>query len=329
MAQIIASPHRLSLAHIEQAAGVIDPIFLNSPQFESEPLSRALSTRLSLKVETLNPIRSFKGRGASFFAHKAAAALAGQRLVCASAGNWGQALAYVCRQRGWPLVVYSSTRVNPLKAERMRALGAELRLQGDDFDDAKQAARRFCADSGALFVEDGRETAIAEGAGTIAIEMLRGRMFDSPFDSVLIPLGDGALASGMGRWIKAHAPEVQVVGICARNADALAESWRTGRHVMRSSADTIADGIGVRAPVPEALVDLADTLDEVLLVSEDAMTQAMRLVFEHVGLVLEPAGAAGVAAVLEHAQLRSRALATVLTGSNVAPQLATRLKEFS
>jgi len=314
MAQIIASPHRLSLDRIEQAAGVIDPAFLNSPQFESEPLSRALGARLSLKVETLNPIRSFKGRGASFFVHEAAATLAGQRLVCASAGNWGQALAYVCRQRGWPLVVYSSTRVNPLKAERMRALGAELRLHGADFDEAKQAARRFCADSGGFFVEDGREAAIAEGAGTIAIEMLRGR----PFDIVLIPLGDGALASGMGRWFKAHAPEVRVVGICARNADALAESWRTGRRVVRSSANTIADGIGVRAPVPEALVDLADTLDEVLLVSEDAMTQAMRHVFEHVGIVLEPAGAAGVAAVLEHAELRSQALATVLTGSNVA-----------
>ena len=318
--QIIHAPHRLSLANIERAAARIDPVFLNSPQYECEPLSQALGAVLTLKVETLNPLRSFKGRGADFFAHENAARLAGRTLVCASAGNWGQALAYVCRARQWPVVVYCATTANPLKLARMRAMGAEVRLHGDDFDAAKDEAQRFCADSGACFVEDGREASIAEGAGTIARELLR----QTGFDAVLLPLGNGALLTGAGRWIKAHAPEVRVIGVAAQGADAMAVSWQQGRTVDRDSVHTIADGIAVRRPVPEALADMQGTVDEVLLVSDAAIERAMRLVFGSAGLVVEPAGVVGVAAVLEHPSLRSQRLATVLCGSNLTPEQMAR-----
>jgi threonine dehydratase len=307
------APHRLSLARIEQAARVIAPQFLDSPQYECEPLSQALGVRLTLKVETLNPLRSFKGRGASFWMHQQAGQLAGRTLVCATAGNWGQALAWLCRERQWPLVVYSATTANPMKIERMRAMGAEVRLFSDDFDAAKAEARRFSDETGACFVEDGREPGISEGAGTIGLELLRRRSFDA----VLVPLGNGALITGMGRWIKAHAPDVQVIGVCAAEADAMAASWRQGRVVDRSAAATIADGIAVRRPVPEAVADMAGTVDDVLLVSEDAIRRAMRLVFDSAGLMVEPAGAVGVAAVLEHPPLRKQPLATVLGGGNL------------
>ena len=109
---IINTSHRLSLVNIERAASQIDPIFLNSPQFECEPLSQALGASMRLKVETLNPLRSFKGRGADFFMRENAQRLAPRTLVCATAGNWGQAMAYVCRARQWPLVVYCATTAN-------------------------------------------------------------------------------------------------------------------------------------------------------------------------------------------------------------------------
>lgn len=320
--QIIDTPHRLSLANIERAAALIDPVFRNSPQFECEPLSQALGAALTLKVETLNPLRSFKGRGADFFMHENAARLDGRTLVCATAGNWGQAMAYVCRARRWPLVVYSATTANALKVERMRAMGAEVRLYSDDFDTAKEEARRFCAESGACFVEDGREASIAEGAATIAHELLRQPR--SGFDTVLLPLGNGALLTGMGRWIKAHAPEVRVVGVCASGADAMAVSWQQGRTIDRDTVHTIADGIAVRRPVPEALVDMHHTVDDVLLVSEEAIERAMRLVFASAGLLVEPAGVVGVAAVLEHPSLRHQRLATVLCGSNLTPEQVSR-----
>jgi threonine dehydratase len=315
-------PQRLSLDRIERAARAIDPLFRDSPQFDCEPLSQALGvSALQLKVEMLNPLRSFKGRGADFFMHETGAALVGRALVCATAGNWGQAMAWVCRARGRPLVVYSATTANPLKVERMRAMGAEVRLFSDDFDAAKAEARRFCAESGAVFVEDGQHAAISEGAGTIGLELLRR---GAPFDTLLLPLGNGALATGVGRWVKAQAPGVRLVAVAAAGADAMAASWHAGRVIERAAVHTIADGIAVRVPVPEAVADMRGTLDEVVLVSEDAIERAMRLVFQHAGLVVEPAGVVGVAALLEHAALRAGRAATVLCGSNLTADQVAR-----
>lgn len=313
---IIDINHRISLSNIERAASVIDPVFLNSPQFECEPLNQAIGASLLLKIETLNPLRSFKGRGADFFMHENHATLAGKTLVCATAGNWGQAMAYACRARGWPLVVYAATTANVLKLERMRAMGADVRLHSDDFDTAKEEAKRFCESAGATFVEDGREASIAEGAGTIARELLAKHQFDA----LLLPLGNGALLTGAARWVRAHAPRVQIIGICAEGADAMAVSWKEHRLIERASVNTIADGIAVRRPVAEALADMYGLVDDVLLVSEDAIKRAMRLAFQEAGLVVEPAGVVGIAAVVEHPVLRSRRLATVLCGSNLTQQ---------
>ena len=317
---IINTSHRLSLDNIALAASVVNPVFLNSPQFDCEPLSAALGAPLLLKVETQNPLRSFKGRGADFFMHQNAERLADRALVCATAGNWGQAMAYVCCARKWPLVVYSATTANAYKVERMRALGAEVRLYSDDFDRAKEEAKRFCGNSGGYFVEDGCEASIAEGAGTIGRELLAA----PAFDTVLVPLGNGALLTGTGRWIKAHAPGVRVVGVCAEGADAMAASWHKGRTVNRGMADTIADGIAVRMPIAQALADMKGAVDDVLVVSDQAMERAMRMLFTHAGLMVEPAGVVGVAAVLEHAALRTQRLATVLCGSNLTGEQVAR-----
>ncbi|KQU73339.1 MULTISPECIES: threonine/serine dehydratase [unclassified Rhizobacter] len=317
---IIDSPHRLSLHNIERAAAVIDPVFLDSPQFECEPLNQSLGASLLLKVETLNPLRSFKGRGADFFMHENLPTLAARTLVCATAGNWGQAMAYVCRARGRPLVVYTATTANAFKVERMRAMGAEVRLHSDDFDTAKEEAKRFCESAGATFVEDGREASIAEGAGTIARELLARHRFDT----LILPLGNGALLNGAARWAKAHAPEVQVIGVCAEGADAMAASWNAHRMIERPAVNTIADGIAVRRPVAEALADMDGLVDNVLLVSEGAIERAMRLVFHEAGLVVEPAGVVGIAALIEHPPLRSQRLATVLCGSNLTTEQMAR-----
>lgn len=317
---MIDTPHRISLENIALAAKVIDPVFLGSPAFESEPLNQALGANLLLKVETMNPLRSFKGRGADFFMHQNLADLAGQTLVCATAGNWGQAMAYVCRARGWPLVVYAATTANPMKIDRMRAMGAEVRLHGQDVDEAKEEADRFCRSVGATFVEDGREVSIAEGAGTIASELLAGHRFDS----LVLPLGNGALLAGAARWTKAHAPAVKVIGICAEGADAMAASWQAHRVIERPAVNTIADGIAVRRPVPEALTDMEGLVDEVLLVSDAAILRAMRLLFQHAGLVGEPAGVAGIAALIEHPALRTQRVASVLCGSNLTAEQMAR-----
>ncbi|HEU5015569.1 MAG TPA: pyridoxal-phosphate dependent enzyme [Roseiflexaceae bacterium] len=307
--------HRLSLEHIAQAMQIIDPVFLNTPQYRLEPLEAQLGCRLVIKVETLNPIRSFKGRGASLFVAQVAP---GDTLVCASAGNFGQAMAYACRARGVKLIVYASVNANPLKIERMRALGAEVRLHGEDFDAAKLEAKRFAAQSGTRMVEDSLEPATGEGAGTMAVELLR---WPEPFDAVLVALGNGAMLTGVGRWIKAHAPNTEVIGVAARGAPAMEESWRTGQIVEHERIDTISDGIGVRVPVPEAVADMRGTVDDVLLVGDDTTIAAMKLLHQHAGIVVEPSGAVGVAALLEHRErFAGKLVATIICGGNLTPQ---------
>ena len=312
--------HRLSLEAIERAAQTIDPVFLNSPQFESEPLSATVGTRLTLKVETLNPIRSFKGRGADFFVRENAQALVGIDLVCATAGNFGQAMAYACRTQKRKIVIYSAENANPLKVARMRALGAEVRQTGDNFDSAKEAAKQFCANTGARFVEDGLDVAISEGAGTIAVEMAR----NARFERVLVPLGNGALLGGVARWMKATRPDIEILGVCSSGADSMHASWHERKVVNRPSISTIADGIGVRTPIAEALDDMRGIVDDVILVSDESIIDSMRLAFEHAGLVTEPAGMAGVAALLEHASLRGTDTATIVCGSNITHEQAQK-----
>ena len=301
--------HRLSLERIAEAARIVDPVFLATPQFVSDPLSDALGTRVLAKVETLNPIRCFKGRGADYFA---ATLPKGASVVTASSGNLGQAMAYACRRRGARLTVFAGRGTNPLKLARMRALGAEVRLVGEDFDSAKAEGRRYAREAGLPFVEDGVEPRLSEGAGSIAVELLAGP--EQP-EVVLVSLGNGALLGGMARWISADAPGVEMVGVAPAGAPCMADSFRLGRPVATAAINTIADGMGTRIPVPEALADLRGTVSDVVLVDDADMIRAMRLAHRHIGLVLEPSGAAGIAALLAHAErFRGRTVAVVLCG---------------
>lgn len=299
----------ITAERIAAAARAIDPVFTGTPELLLEQAGTELGLRLSVKVETINPIRSFKGRGAEWFLESMEEA---GPLVCASAGNFGQGLAWGCRLRKIPITVFAARGANPLKVRRMRELGAEVRLEGGDFDAAKAAAREYAAAAGLRFVEDGREPAIAEGAGTIAAE-LRGE-----FDVLLVPLGNGALINGIAAWTRARHPGTRVIGVCAEGAPAMALSWRSGRPVETPDANTIADGIAVRVPVPEALEQMRGAVDDVLLVDDAATLAAMRRIAREMGLITEPAGAVGVAAATVHRdRFRGARVLTPLCGGNV------------
>ncbi|HEU4731540.1 MAG TPA: pyridoxal-phosphate dependent enzyme [Kofleriaceae bacterium] len=315
--------HRLSLARIAEAARTIDAVFVRSPRLTSAPLSERARASLTLKVETVNPIRSFKGRGADYFVGQAVADGERGPLVCASAGNFGQAMAYACGRRGIALTVFVARSASPLAVARIRALGAELVHPGDDFEAAKACARAWAAERGARFVEDGREPAVSEGAGSIAVELFaRNEAYDDAFDAVVVPVGDGALISGIARWVKAASPATRVIGVCSRGAPAVRDAWRRGPGapiVAHERADTIADGIAVRAPVAAAVADMIGLVDDIVVVDDAQLLEAMRLVHAHHGLVVEPSGVAGVAAILggRAGALEGKAIATVLTGGNV------------
>jgi peptide deformylase len=315
--------HRLSLDRIAEAARTIDPVFLRSPQLVCEPIAELAGCRLTLKIETVNPIRSFKGRGADYAVGKLVARGERTPLVCASAGNFGQGMAYACRKHGLPLTVFAAHGANPLKLARMRALGADLQLAGDDLADAKQAARAWTVAHGARFIEDGLEPHVSEGAGSIAVELLAG---GDAFDAVVVPLGDGALLNGVARWIKAASPSTRVIGVCSRGAPAMRQAWRHGPGGGPDAPearrpDTIADGIAIRAPIAASVADMRGTVDDIIEVDDDALLVAMRALHAHAGLVTEPAGVAGLAALLaRRLDVAGKSVATMICGGNVTAE---------
>ena len=302
----------LSAAKIDDARKKIDPMFLNSNMLRSDRLALSLVA----KDETENPIRSFKGRGTGYFL----ADLAGDRtpLVTASAGNFGQGLAYNAARHGRSLVVFASLNANPLKIEAMRRFGAEVFLAGEDFDAAKEAAKIYAVERQLQFVEDGASAAIAEGAGTIAAELTE-EVDD--IDAVFIPLGNGALAAGIGCWFKSRSPRTRVIAVAAKGAPCMALSYKSGDVISTPEARTIADGIAVRIPVPSALEWLEDTIDDAVLVDDDQLLDAMRFAHETWNRLVEPAGAAGLAAILAQASaLKGCRVATMLCGANLTDQ---------
>ncbi len=310
---------RLTAGHIHAATRTIPGVLQNTPMLPAPALSQRLGCAITLKDECSGALGSFKGRGVEHF-------LATRDddpdidLVCASAGNFGLALAAASQRRGRAATVFVAQTASAYKVQRIRDCGARIIVAGIDFDAAKEAARRFASDNGQRFVEDGAELAISAGAGTIALEMLAA---DATFDAVLVPLGNGALLAGMGCWIRSRAPALRIVGVVAAGAPIMAECLRLGRVVAAppdQSIATIADGIAVRVPVPEAVEDLRGRVDEVLIVDDDALRDAMTWLQQDCGLNVESSAAAGIAAIAMHRQhFTGQRLATVITGANVAP----------
>ncbi|MEU5293014.1 threonine ammonia-lyase [Streptomyces umbrinus] len=304
---------RLDLARIRAAGRNIDPIFLDTPLYECDALGRELGCTVSIKLETANPVRSFKARGTELVA----GLLAGQggtAAVCASAGNLGQALAWSGR-RGLDVTVVASHKAPAAKLDRIRALGAELELVDGDFEMARERAVSIARRRGVRLVEDSLDIETCEGAATIGLELAGAA---SSFDAVLIALGGGAMATGVGYVLKTLSPDVEVICVQPLGAPAMTRSWHGRRVVSTDSTDTIADGVAGRHPIPAVLDDLLAVADDAVLVREESIVTGMRMLLERAGLVVEPSAALGIAAVLEDRdRFAGRHVATIICGSNV------------
>ncbi|WP_019808561.1 threonine ammonia-lyase [Saccharomonospora halophila] len=299
----------LDLTRIAEASNLIDPLFLDTPQFVDEQLCAALGGRVLVKIETLNPIRSFKGRGVDLLAREFTP---GTRLVSTSTGNFGQALGHSAARHGLQADVFVPAGISQVKLTRMASLGARVHEIRDR--PPEDAAREYAAArDDAVLVRDGQHPRIAEGAATLGVELLAA----GPIDTVVLPVGDGALITGVARWVKEHSPRTRVVGVCAAGAPAMAHSWRAGRVVPTDRADTVAEGVAVRAPIPESVERMRLLVDEVVVVDDTAMLAAMRTALDTLGVLPEPAGAAGLAALATH-DLPGAVVATAVTGANVS-----------
>ncbi|MGW6960132.1 threonine ammonia-lyase [Streptomyces sp. PAN_FS17] len=305
---------RLSTARIRAARRVIDPVFLDTPLYRCEALEPALGCTVSIKLETANPVRSFKGRGTEVVS-SGLAEQGPRAVVCASAGNLGQALAWSGRGRGLDVTVVASRFATATKLDRIRALDAKLELVDGDHEMARERAAAIARDDGIRLIEDSLDIETCEGAATIGLELVDTM---PSFDTVLIALGGGALATGVGHVVKALAPEAEVICVQPQGAPAMTRSWHKRRVVTTDSTDTIADGVAGRYPIPAVLDDLLVVADDAVLVREASIIAGMRMLLDHAGLVVEPSAALGIAALLEDRdRFAGRHVVTIVCGNNV------------
>ncbi|MBF8289940.1 MAG: Pyridoxal-phosphate dependent enzyme [Chloroflexi bacterium] len=305
---------------IRAAHGRIHPAFTGSPQFVHEGLSRAAGAEIVLKVDCVNPIRAFKGRG-TWLAVQALAGEGrvgpGRPVVAASTGNFGQGLAFAARAHGIAAVVFADEHANPRKLDRIRALGATVIQQGRDFDAAREASAAFAAAEGGHLLVDGADPWVAAGAGTVAVEVTdaaeRGAI---PMPATAyVPLGNGALIVGIGAWLRHAAPGCRIVGVAAAGAPSMVLSWNAGVAVETEAAATYAEGIACRVPIPEALDMMVGRVDDLVLVTEDQLHAAQLALTEATGIGVEGAAAASWAGLLADERRIGPAM-VILTGSN-------------
>ena len=306
---------------IRAAHPTIDPVFRDGPQLVHDGLSARLGVPVIVKVETVNPIRSFKGRG-TWVAVRALAADASigadRPVICASAGNFGQGVAYAARALGIPALVFASTRANRGKVARMRTLGAEVVEVGEDFDDARGASEAAAARGGGTLLVDGEDPRIATGAATLALEItdaVAAGALPSPA-VVAVPVGNGALINGVGSWLRSAAPGCRVMGVQAEGAAAMTLSWRAGRPIDTHSVATYADGIASRIAIPAAVELMLGRVAEMRIVSDDALRAAQSELTAELGITVEGAAAASWAGLLAGPRPDGPAI-VIVTGSNV------------
>jgi threonine dehydratase len=309
---------------IRAAAATLHPAFKRSPQFVHEGLSARAGRPVVVKIETINPIRAFKGRGT----WHAIAGLVGegilgseQPVVVASTGNFGQGVAFAGRAHGVPVTVFADDHANPRKLSRIRALGATVVQHGHDFDAAREASEAHARANGAHLLVDGQDPRIAAGAATLASELTDAIAAGElpTLGAAYVPVGNGALIVGVGAWLRANAPACRVVGIQSDAAPSMTLSWQQGRPIATDTAATSAEGIATRVPVTEALAMMVGRVDAMRLVPEASLAGAQAELTTELGITVEAAAAASWAGLLADADPPDGAALVIVTGSNVAP----------
>ncbi len=313
----------LTLNDIEQAAQRIRGHLLNTPCVESRTLSQLTGAQVFLKFENLQYTASFKERGAC---NKLAQLSADERrsgVIAMSAGNHAQGVAYHAQRLGLRAVIVMPRFTPGVKIERTRGFGAEVVLQGDTLDESSAHARVLAGREGLIFVHPYDDEAIVAGQGTVGLEMLQAV---PDLETLIIAVGGGGLIAGMATAAKALRPGIEIVGVQTSRFPAMVNAIKGTHHPQGTS--TIAEGIAVGTPglIPQAII--ARLVDDLVLVDEGDIEQAMLMLLEIEKTLVEGAGAAGLAALLKYpARFAGRRVGLVLSGGNIDPMLLAAIIE--
>jgi threonine dehydratase len=318
---------RVTLDDVRAAARLLDGVVTHTPVHPFRAMSEVAGAPVVLKCENLQRAGSFKIRGAYTRLSRMSGEEKARGVVAASAGNHAQGVALAAQMLGIDAVVYMPTGASVPKLIATRGYGAEVRQLGSSVDECLVAAREECARTGRTLIHPFDHLDVVTGQGTVALEILE-QVPD--VGTVVVPLGGGGLVAGIATVLAEAAPHVKVVGVQAETAAAYPASLAAGRPVPGRLGSTMADGIAIGTPGDVPFEVLARLGVEVRTVSEEEMSRALLLVAERGKQIVEPSGAAGVAAVMAAepgtiADTMPGTIVPVLTGGNVDPLLLVRV----
>jgi threonine dehydratase len=293
-------------------------VAIESPLESAPRLSRRLGNQILLKREDLQPVFSFKLRGAYNKIAHLSAAVAGRGVICASAGNHAQGVALAARRRAIPAVIVMPQTTPTIKVQAVLDLGAEAVLHGDVYDEAYEQALALARERHLVFVHPFDDPDVIAGQGTIGMEIVR--QAGAEIDAIFVPIGGGGLIAGIGAYVKQLYPRVKVIGVQPEDAAAMYESRRAGKRVTLEHVGMFADGVAVRRVGEETFELVRRFVDEIVLVNTDEICAAIQDVFEDTRSILEPAGALAVAGIKRYVArgaLREQRLVAVNSGANL------------
>ncbi|MGI6176309.1 MAG: threonine ammonia-lyase [Christensenellales bacterium] len=305
----------MELKQIEQAAARLKGVIHRTPLNSSRTFSDISGAELYLKCENLQKTGSFKVRGAYNKIAQLHAEGKMNTLVASSAGNHAQGVAYAAKAMGAEAVIVMPRTTPIAKVSATQGYGAEVVLFGDDYDEAYGHALHIQEERGAVFIHPFDDEDVIAGQGTISLEVLR----DLPtVDTVLVPAGGGGLLAGMAACIKQINPRVEVIGVQAKKADAIVQSFYKGETVNGCQGATIADGIAVKCPGERTVPLIRKYVDQMVTVTDDEIAESILLLLERTKLVVEPAGAVALCATINHKlDLSGKRTVCVLSGGNI------------
>jgi len=311
----------LELADIQQAAERVHGQVLETPCVESRTLSQLTGTQLFLKMENLQFTASFKERGACNKLVQLSDEEKTRGVIAMSAGNHAQGVAYHAERLGIPATIVMPTFTPGVKVARTRGFGARVILHGDSLEAAYTHAKALAEAQNLVFVHPYNDSAIMAGQGTLALEMLAAQ---PALDTLVVPVGGGGLIAGIATAAKAIRPGIRVVGVQTQRFPAMVNAVQGTRHPQ--GGNTIAEGIAVGAPGALCLEVIRQRVDELLLVDEGDIEQAIVMLLEIEKTLAEGAGAAALAALLRHKdRFAGRKVGMVLSGGNIDPQLLAQI----
>ncbi len=312
------------LADVLAARGRIAPYLRPTPLYRYPALDALAGGQVWVKHENHQPVGAFKVRGGVNLVSQLSADDRYRGVITASTGNHGQSVAYAANLFGVHAIVCMPERANPVKVESMRALGAEVVFRGQDFDDAREYCEKQAAEHGYRYVHSGNEPMLIAGVGTYALELLESQ---PDVEVIVVPVGGGSGAAGACTVAKAVRPSIEVIGVQAEAAPAAYRSWRA-RALVTAANSTFAEGLATRTAFDLPQQILWRLLDDFVLVSDDAIRAATRTMIEKTRNLVEPSGAASLAAVLaDPARFAGRTVAIVCSGGNISPAQLVQLWE--